>query len=103
LRQIEGVLPRRRATFSMARTTFCLACACESTRSKACSASVASTVPAGAEILGTEILTRRLAQVGIDVAGIDAVALAVVIHVLEQFLPRQLPHLADDARRDRAA
>ena len=64
-----------------------------------CSASAASTVPGpGAEILGGEVAPGDLAQVVVDVGGGDVARLAVLVHVLEQLLPRQFLALPHDAR-----
>ena len=51
----------------------------------------------GAEVLRGEVVAGRLAQVVVDVAGLDLVLRAVVVDVLEQPLAREVAALADDA------
>src|SRR5262249_61758927 len=50
-----------------------------------------------AEVLGRELLPRDLAEVGVDVARRDGVALTLVVHVLEQLVAGQLLALPHDA------
>jgi hypothetical protein len=55
----------------------------------------------GAKILGREsfaVAAHHLAQVVVDHAGVDGLALAGVVDILKQLLTRQLLALADDAR-----
>ena len=53
----------------------------------------------GAEVLRGEVVVGGLAEVVVDVAGLDLVPLAVVVDVLEQPLTRQVTALAHDASR----
>ena len=55
----------------------------------------------GAKVLGAEVLTGDLVQIGIHMLGAQLLALARIIHILEQPLARQVlaaPHDARDAR-----
>jgi hypothetical protein len=54
----------------------------------------------GAEVFRRELVVAAdVAQVGVDVAGVDRVALSVFVDVLEELLSRQLLQLPDDARQ----
>src|SRR4029079_19700872 len=56
----------------------------------------------GAEILGREagaVAAHHLAQVVVDHAGVDRLALAVVVDILKQLLTGQLLAVTDDSRQ----
>src|SRR5262252_188780 len=53
------------------------------------------------EILRRERLSRDLPHVGVDVARPDRLPPAVVVHVLKQFVARQIAARFDDARETR--
>ena len=123
MRHTDGVLPRRRATCSIARTTSRLPGAgSRRSRARARAATRAlSLAPArarahrtqggrrqhgagpGAEVLGGELVARDLPEVFVDVGRVDRRAAAVLVQVLEQLLARQIAAAPDDARESRSS